>query len=243
MRAVALGLERAVGHRRAVERREDRGELGEPLAAGALHPAVVEAGEVVVERVDEHAERQLALELGRAAGEHEPAARRGQLRSRSITLVLPIPGSPTTARKPGPPAATASSTRSMVASARRGRRGRPSWAHPSRSCAGSASAGGDEQLRALHAGPVDGGVGGRRGGARRRRAAPAGRARRRRRQRARATPPRPPASQHARHAVVHRRADARWPRGEDVTDAIRSSPTRPSRQSPAKANSSPPSTV
>ena len=143
VRAVALGLERALGHSRAVERGEDRRQLGEPLAARALQPAVVEPGEVVVERVDEHAERQLALELRRAAGEHEPVALAGR--------------APTAAP-------SGSSCRSRARRRRRGSRGRrrrprrarrPSVAssrprptrssavgrHPSRSCAGSASAG------------------------------------------------------------------------------------------------------
>ena len=72
----AVGTEALVlhaGHRRplrAGERREHAGQLAEAVADEALDARLAERGDGAVERVDPHSERQLALELGRAARQH-----------------------------------------------------------------------------------------------------------------------------------------------------------------------------
>ena len=100
MRPVALARRR---RRRAGERREDVGELGARVVVEHVEPARLEPVDVVVERVDEDRERQLALELGGAAGEHE-AARVGAARPSSASIrVLPMPGSPTSWSARAPP--------------------------------------------------------------------------------------------------------------------------------------------
>jgi hypothetical protein len=55
----------------------------------------LEPAQVLVERVDEDRERQIALELGRRAREDEPAARVRATANSASRRVLPIPGSPT----------------------------------------------------------------------------------------------------------------------------------------------------
>ncbi len=73
--AIALVLQR--GRRRGVagvDGGEHAGELGDPVAEHPLQPVGPEPGGVVVERVDPHAERQVALELRAAAGQHGAAA-------------------------------------------------------------------------------------------------------------------------------------------------------------------------
>ena len=75
--AVALGLEvgaRRVAAREIGERGEHRGDLRTAFSAEPLQLARVEGAEVVVERVHEHAERKLLLELGAAPGEDEVRA-------------------------------------------------------------------------------------------------------------------------------------------------------------------------
>jgi hypothetical protein len=69
VRAVALVRDRsaAVG---ATQRRQDAAQLARQVGV----PALPLRRDVVVERVDEHAVRQLALELGGGAGEHQVAA-------------------------------------------------------------------------------------------------------------------------------------------------------------------------
>ena len=69
----AVRPEALVGQRRRgrAGRREDEGQLADPVPEHALQALRPEPGDVVVERVDPHAERQLALELAAAAGEHE----------------------------------------------------------------------------------------------------------------------------------------------------------------------------
>ena len=60
--------------RRPSQRREDLAELGDELGVPAVLEVELLRGDVGVERVDPDAERQVALELGRRAGEHEVAA-------------------------------------------------------------------------------------------------------------------------------------------------------------------------
>ena len=67
-----------------------------PLSASRL--CAPDAGEVVVERVDERPERQVALELGRRALERERCRRRPRAApARPSSRDLPMPGSPTSA--------------------------------------------------------------------------------------------------------------------------------------------------
>ena len=68
VQAVAL-----VAAGRPGQRREDVDELGARGVVEVRQAARVEAVQVLVERVDEDAERQVALELGRAAGQDEAA--------------------------------------------------------------------------------------------------------------------------------------------------------------------------
>ena len=64
----------------------------------------LEALEVLVERIDEHPEGQVALELRCGAREHELAARaRRVARSSARSGVLPMPGSPTSSSAAGLP--------------------------------------------------------------------------------------------------------------------------------------------
>ena len=80
VRAVALVLQpvsgRAAGR---LERREHVGELRHRLLVEVRDRLRSEPVDVLVERVDEDPERQLALQLGRAAGEHDVAQRLGAL--------------------------------------------------------------------------------------------------------------------------------------------------------------------
>jgi hypothetical protein len=74
VRAVALVLQRGRRRRaRGRDGREHARELGHAVAEHALHPVGSEPVDVVVERVDPDAERQVALELSAAAGEHDAA--------------------------------------------------------------------------------------------------------------------------------------------------------------------------
>jgi hypothetical protein len=59
---------------RLAQRREDRGQLRDPLPRHSLERPRVERGEIVVAGVQKDPERELALELGAAAVEDEPAA-------------------------------------------------------------------------------------------------------------------------------------------------------------------------
>ena len=73
VRAVALDGQRRRGRRAEVgEGGEDAREL---LGVQPAQARVVERAQVLVERVDERAVGQFALELGGAAGEHEHPAR------------------------------------------------------------------------------------------------------------------------------------------------------------------------
>ena len=81
VRMEALVLEPA-GRRHAARRREHPRELGDAVADQRLEPLLAEPGDVVVERVDPDGERQLALQLGSAPGEHgqpPPGRALGQL--------------------------------------------------------------------------------------------------------------------------------------------------------------------
>jgi hypothetical protein len=72
---VALALQPAhVGRRDVAERGEHARQLGEPLRSERLEPARVDLGQPAVDRVDHDGERELALELRRAAREHEVVA-------------------------------------------------------------------------------------------------------------------------------------------------------------------------
>ena len=64
---------RAVGG--GLERREDAREVGERLGLEGIQPPLLQCLEVLVERVDEHPERQVRLQLRAAAGEHDVAER------------------------------------------------------------------------------------------------------------------------------------------------------------------------
>ena len=68
MRAVALVLQ-ARGD--VPDRRQDRGQLGQLVADEPLQPVDAEELGVLGQRVLPDAERQLALELGRAAGQQQ----------------------------------------------------------------------------------------------------------------------------------------------------------------------------
>ncbi len=75
VRAVALVLQRRRRRRVArADRGEHAGELRHAVAEHPLQPVLAEPGGVVVERVDPDAEREVALELGPAAGEDDAAA-------------------------------------------------------------------------------------------------------------------------------------------------------------------------
>jgi hypothetical protein len=78
VRAVALVLE----HRPAVrgvigQRREDLRQLDADLVAQRRDELRIEARDVLVQRIDEDPERQIAIELGPAAGEHGAPPRVG----------------------------------------------------------------------------------------------------------------------------------------------------------------------
>jgi hypothetical protein len=86
VRAVALGGERGarLGERRQC--REDRRQLAHVGGVERAQPVRIELRELLVERVYQHRVREVALELLRAAGEHEHAALRcagGELREQS----------------------------------------------------------------------------------------------------------------------------------------------------------------
>src|SRR5215203_1448389 len=75
MRSVALLLRRdAVAGAAAGQRREDMRELRARLVVQGVQPRWLEALDVLVEGVDEDGERQVALELRRAARQDEQAA-------------------------------------------------------------------------------------------------------------------------------------------------------------------------
>jgi hypothetical protein len=70
--AITLGLNAAGALGGEVrERRKDGGELAQPLPTDAIEPPWMERAEIVVEGVNEEAERKVALEFGCAAFEHE----------------------------------------------------------------------------------------------------------------------------------------------------------------------------
>ncbi len=75
MGAIALVLQRGgrCGARGADGGQHAR-ELGDAVAEHPLDPLGAEPGDVVVERVDPHAERQVLLELGAAAGQDDAVA-------------------------------------------------------------------------------------------------------------------------------------------------------------------------
>ena len=73
VRAVALVGDGATVARRSAQRGQDAGQLGQQLGVPAVVARVLR-GDVGVERVDPDAERQVALELRRRAGQHEVAA-------------------------------------------------------------------------------------------------------------------------------------------------------------------------
>ena len=77
MGAVALDLEPTARRPSRRQRGQHERELRPHVLVHAVQAARLEAAHVLVERIDEHAERQVALELGCAAREHEPAARVG----------------------------------------------------------------------------------------------------------------------------------------------------------------------
>jgi hypothetical protein len=72
--AIALVGDRRGARARATHRREDRAELARQRVVPAAEGVEVLRGEVRVEGIDPHAERHVALELGRRAAEHEMAA-------------------------------------------------------------------------------------------------------------------------------------------------------------------------
>ena len=75
MRSVALVGDRSAGAVAARPHgRDDLGELVHELGAPRLVEVELLRGDVRIERVDPDAERQVALELRRRAGEHEEAA-------------------------------------------------------------------------------------------------------------------------------------------------------------------------
>ena len=80
----------AVGAR--LQRREHSGEIRERLGLERADPALVESLEVFVERVDEHPERQVGLQLRRAAGEHDVAEGVGAVRQLGEQPRLPHAG-------------------------------------------------------------------------------------------------------------------------------------------------------
>ena len=71
VRAVAVSGARPVATR---QRREDLRELAECVLVEIAELVRREAPQVLVQRIDEDGEGQLALELGGAPREHEPAA-------------------------------------------------------------------------------------------------------------------------------------------------------------------------
>ena len=85
------GRRGAVG---SLQRREHLGELGAQLLIPGLVLVEVLRDHVRVERIHPHAERHLALELGRRPGEHHVAALLGARAQLSRRRVLPMPGSP-----------------------------------------------------------------------------------------------------------------------------------------------------
>ena len=93
VRAVALALQGLSPV--APERRqggEHAGELGEHVVAEALEPAWLQALDVRVDRVDEHAEGQVALELRGRAGQDEMALVVGAPRQLGEQVGLADPG-------------------------------------------------------------------------------------------------------------------------------------------------------
>ena len=80
VRAVALVLDGDAATRAEPRKRwEHVRELGARRLVELIQPSWVEPLGVLVERIDEDPERQVALELGRGAGEHELAARFGAI--------------------------------------------------------------------------------------------------------------------------------------------------------------------
>ena len=112
-----LGAQRA-------HRGEHRGEVTELVRGEPLHRALVERSQVRVEGVDEQPERVDALELGRAALQHQGRQGRGSPRELRKHARLPIPGSPLrTAKRGWPPWASSSSCSSAASSCSRPTRG------------------------------------------------------------------------------------------------------------------------
>ena len=99
--AVALVLERhrVVGCERG-QRREDVRELRPHVVVEAREPVRVEPSHVLVQRIDEDRERQVALEL-RARSRRARACPRASARAASSASrrVLPMPGSPTSCER------------------------------------------------------------------------------------------------------------------------------------------------
>ena len=88
--AMALGLRRLGGERR--ERGEHVREAGPRLGSELLEAVRRQPVHVLVERVDEHAERQVGLELGRRAREHQVPALVGGARELGQQPRLADPG-------------------------------------------------------------------------------------------------------------------------------------------------------
>ena len=108
MRAVALVLEGRLAARRNRTARGDPRELAAHIAVERVEAARVETGDVLVERVHEDPEGQVALELRGAAREHDAAAsRRRACPSSPSRRVLPMPGSPRARARAGPSVAPA----------------------------------------------------------------------------------------------------------------------------------------
>ena len=77
VRPVALRREPRSGLGQPGERREHRGELARALLADRAHQARLDLAEMAVQGVDQQRVRQVALELGRAAGQRQHPAPRG----------------------------------------------------------------------------------------------------------------------------------------------------------------------
>ena len=111
--AVALVLERdARPPASAVSEGKTCASSARTSSSSARERLGLEPAHVLVERVDEDGERQVALELGGRAGEDEVPARVGARASSASSRVLPMPGSPTSSIAAGRPRSSSSRTRS-----------------------------------------------------------------------------------------------------------------------------------
>ena len=114
MVAIALDARARLGPD-AAERREHPGELGQALG-DPLQTVSVEGVEKPIQRLDQHAERHLPLQLRAAPGKHRVPAPAARERNSESSRVLPIPGSPEIASTRDPPFSRSSRTCSPRAS-------------------------------------------------------------------------------------------------------------------------------